>query len=173
MPKCRRAKKTSDLSPPKSVTNIRSILPPRDSNKQLNQMNHSDAQNRSSQRNGSIESSPLAKRSKACVSCRARKVKCDADVVGLPCSSCTSRQCPETCVLSLRKPRRRYIKSRPTVSIARSHTYMRCRKLDLATAKEKSGRSSVSLTVGKAASLLVGRGFDPSSRDVLSVILVV
>uniref|UniRef100_A0A0B7JRU2 Zn(2)-C6 fungal-type domain-containing protein n=1 Tax=Bionectria ochroleuca TaxID=29856 RepID=A0A0B7JRU2_BIOOC len=89
-------------------------------------MDHSDPQTRSSQRNGSIESSPLAKRSKACVSCRARKVKCDADVVGLPCSSCTSRQCPETCVLSLRKPRRR--------------------KLDLAAAKEKSRRSSVSLT---------------------------
>ncbi|CAH0023964.1 unnamed protein product [Clonostachys rhizophaga] len=109
-------------------------------------MDHSDPQARPSQRNGSIKSSPLAKRSKACVSCRARKVKCDADVVGLPCSSCTSRQCPETCVLSLRKPRRRYLKSRPTVSIARSRTYMRCRKLDLATAKEKSGRSSVSLT---------------------------
>ncbi|CAH0053554.1 unnamed protein product [Clonostachys solani] len=89
-------------------------------------MNLSDPQTRASQRNGPIESGPLAKRSKACVSCRARKVKCDADAVGLPCSSCTSRQCPETCVLSLRKPRRR--------------------KLDLTTAREKSGRSSVSLT---------------------------
>jgi hypothetical protein len=34
--------------------------------------------------------------------------------------------------------------------IACSPTYMRCRKLDLAAAKEKSRRSSVSLTVSKA-----------------------
>ncbi|KAF2171706.1 hypothetical protein M409DRAFT_63319 [Zasmidium cellare ATCC 36951] len=32
---------------------------------------------------------------KSCLPCRARKVKCDANVIGLPCSSCTSRQCTE------------------------------------------------------------------------------
>ncbi|RMJ17995.1 hypothetical protein CDV36_002310 [Fusarium kuroshium] len=50
------------------------------------------------------------KPSKACVPCRARKVKCDAAVTGLPCSSCVSRLCVPTCVLSARKPRRRTIR---------------------------------------------------------------
>ncbi|RSL54089.1 hypothetical protein CEP54_010067 [Fusarium duplospermum] len=49
------------------------------------------------------------KPSKACVPCRARKVKCDAAVTGLPCSSCVSRECAPNCVLSARKPRRRTI----------------------------------------------------------------
>ncbi|CAH0000107.1 unnamed protein product [Clonostachys byssicola] len=91
-------------------------------------MDRSDAQNRSSQRNGSVESSPLAKRSKACVSCRARKVKCDADVVGLPCSSCTSRQCPESCVLSLRKPRRSVVSSYQSLNDSRDSRPRRTRR---------------------------------------------
>ncbi|KAE9369874.1 hypothetical protein N431DRAFT_345215 [Stipitochalara longipes BDJ] len=45
------------------------------------------------------------KANKACVPCRARKVKCDAAGIGLPCSSCTSRQCAEDCVLPVRKVR--------------------------------------------------------------------
>ncbi|KAI8712833.1 Zn(2)-C6 fungal-type domain-containing protein [Fusarium sp. LHS14.1] len=51
------------------------------------------------------------KPSKACVPCRARKIKCDAAVTGLPCSSCVSRQCVPNCVLSARKPRRRTIRA--------------------------------------------------------------
>ncbi|EEU36362.1 uncharacterized protein NECHADRAFT_52568 [Fusarium vanettenii 77-13-4] len=51
------------------------------------------------------------KPSKACVPCRARKIKCDAAVTGLPCSSCVSRQCVPNCVLSARKPRRRTIRT--------------------------------------------------------------
>ncbi|KAF5672303.1 cutinase transcription factor 1 beta [Fusarium heterosporum] len=43
--------------------------------------------------------------SKACAPCRARKIKCNAAVVGLPCGSCVSRECPHECVLSARKPR--------------------------------------------------------------------
>ncbi|KAH7142085.1 fungal-specific transcription factor domain-containing protein [Dactylonectria macrodidyma] len=48
-----------------------------------------------------------AKPSKACVPCRARKVKCDAARIGRPCSSCIGRQCTESCVLSTRKRRSR------------------------------------------------------------------
>ncbi|KAJ3542440.1 hypothetical protein NM208_g4098 [Fusarium decemcellulare] len=55
-----------------------------------------------------------AKPSKACVPCRERKVKCDAPVIGLPCSSCVSRQCSEKCVLSTRKRRRRTVRALPT-----------------------------------------------------------
>ncbi|KAJ4171932.1 hypothetical protein NW754_007528 [Fusarium falciforme] len=51
------------------------------------------------------------KPSKACVPCRARKIKCDAAVTGLPCSSCVSRQCAPNCVLSARKPRRRIVRT--------------------------------------------------------------
>ncbi|KAL6232810.1 hypothetical protein BDW75DRAFT_216838 [Aspergillus navahoensis] len=47
----------------------------------------------------------LPKVSKACVPCRARKVKCNATVIGLPCGSCVSRECPEECILSVRKRR--------------------------------------------------------------------
>jgi len=47
------------------------------------------------------------KANKACVLCRVRKVKCDAAVIGLPCSSCTSRQCAKDCVLPVRKDRTR------------------------------------------------------------------
>ncbi|KAF2491345.1 hypothetical protein BU16DRAFT_594212 [Lophium mytilinum] len=42
---------------------------------------------------------------KACVPCRTHKVKCDAAVIGLPCSSCASRQRAEDCVLPVRKGR--------------------------------------------------------------------
>ncbi|AEO63932.1 uncharacterized protein THITE_2141915 [Thermothielavioides terrestris NRRL 8126] len=42
---------------------------------------------------------------KACVPCRLRKVKCDAAAVGLPCSSCTSRERVKDCVLPARKRR--------------------------------------------------------------------
>lgn len=51
----------------------------------------------------------VPKPSKACVPCRARKVKCDAAVAGLPCSSCTSRHCAEACVLSARKRRTKLV----------------------------------------------------------------
>ncbi|KIX03057.1 uncharacterized protein Z518_06607 [Rhinocladiella mackenziei CBS 650.93] len=47
------------------------------------------------------------KANKACVLCRVRKVKCDAAVIGLPCSSCTSRKCAKDCVLPVRKGRTR------------------------------------------------------------------
>ncbi|GFP51862.1 fusaric acid cluster transcription factor FUB12 [Trichoderma asperellum] len=43
------------------------------------------------------------KANKSCLPCRVRKVKCDATVIGLPCSSCTSRQCAKDCVLHVRK----------------------------------------------------------------------
>ncbi|KAF2228834.1 hypothetical protein EV356DRAFT_537744 [Viridothelium virens] len=49
------------------------------------------------------------KANKACVPCRVRKVKCDAAVSGLPCSSCTSRQCTKDCVLPVRKRRTRKV----------------------------------------------------------------
>ncbi|KAF4992927.1 hypothetical protein FGRMN_6871 [Fusarium graminum] len=42
---------------------------------------------------------------KACAPCRARKIKCNAAAVGLPCGSCVSRECPHECVLSARKSR--------------------------------------------------------------------
>ncbi|KAI2733482.1 transcriptional regulator family: Fungal Specific TF [Penicillium roqueforti] len=47
------------------------------------------------------------KANKACVPCRARKTKCDAAEIGLPCSCCTSRQCVKDCVLPVRKGRAR------------------------------------------------------------------
>ncbi|KAL7769964.1 hypothetical protein ACKLNR_001348 [Fusarium oxysporum f. sp. zingiberi] len=49
--------------------------------------------------------SSTPKISKACVPCRTRKIKCNAAVVGLPCGSCVSRECPDECVLSARKRR--------------------------------------------------------------------
>lgn len=49
--------------------------------------------------------SSTPKISKACVPCRTRKIKCNAAVVGLPCGSCVSRECPDDCVLSARKRR--------------------------------------------------------------------
>ncbi|KAG5753533.1 hypothetical protein H9Q72_009960 [Fusarium xylarioides] len=54
--------------------------------------------------------SSTPKISKACVPCRTRKIKCNAAVVGLPCGSCVSRECPDECVLSARK--RRAVKGR-------------------------------------------------------------
>ncbi|KAI9927579.1 hypothetical protein MW887_003198 [Aspergillus wentii] len=50
------------------------------------------------------------KANKACVPCRVRKIKCDATVTGLPCSSCTSRECAKDCVLPVRKGRTRKVK---------------------------------------------------------------
>ncbi|EHK50763.1 hypothetical protein TRIATDRAFT_211358 [Trichoderma atroviride IMI 206040] len=41
------------------------------------------------------------KANKSCLPCRVRKVKCDATVIGLPCSSCTSRQCAKDLCLDL------------------------------------------------------------------------
>ncbi|KAL7974302.1 fungal-specific transcription factor domain-containing protein [Trichoderma sp. SZMC 28014] len=58
------------------------------------------------QRAGEIGKRAL-KANKACVPCRVRKAKCDAAVVGLPCGSCTSRQCAKECVLPVRKARTR------------------------------------------------------------------
>lgn len=49
------------------------------------------------------------KPTKACVPCRNRKTKCDAATTGLPCSGCVSRQCPDRCVVSARKPRKRLV----------------------------------------------------------------
>lgn len=42
---------------------------------------------------------------KACVPCRTRKAKCDASVVGYPCSNCAIRQCPTDCITVTRKIR--------------------------------------------------------------------
>ncbi|CEJ91840.1 hypothetical protein VHEMI07528 [[Torrubiella] hemipterigena] len=56
------------------------------------------------------------KTTKSCIPCRARKVKCDAAVVGLPCSSCTSRQIVHECLLPVRKDRARKSPSNPTPS---------------------------------------------------------
>ncbi|KAL2432854.1 Fusaric acid cluster transcription factor FUB12 [Exophiala dermatitidis] len=61
----------------------------------------------------------ILKANKACAPCRARKVKCDAAVVGLPCSSCISRQCANDCVLHVRKARTR---KRIHVSPTSNHT---------------------------------------------------
>ncbi|KAI1325756.1 hypothetical protein F5Y16DRAFT_377058 [Xylariaceae sp. FL0255] len=44
---------------------------------------------------------------KACLYCRSRKIKCDASVIGIPCSSCTSRQRAERCTLPNRQSRTR------------------------------------------------------------------
>jgi hypothetical protein len=46
---------------------------------------------------------------KACLPCRARKVKCDAAMTGVPCRNCVSRQCAEDCVLPVRKSRTRLV----------------------------------------------------------------
>ncbi|OBS24503.1 hypothetical protein FPOA_05044 [Fusarium poae] len=46
--------------------------------------------------------------------CRARKIKCDAPSIGLPCSSCVSRETTSDCVLSIRK--RRTLRGRNTGS---------------------------------------------------------
>ena len=53
------------------------------------------------------QAGPPGKPSKACIPCRARKVKCDAALKGLPCTGCVNRQCPESCILSARKRRKR------------------------------------------------------------------
>ena len=50
---------------------------------------------------------------KACEPCRARKVQCDAAAIGLPCSSCRSRQCADDCVLPVRKSRTRFVVDQP------------------------------------------------------------
>lgn len=47
---------------------------------------------------------------KSCISCRARKVKCDATVVGIPCSVCIGREIAETCRLPTRKDRTRSVR---------------------------------------------------------------
>ncbi|KAH8907820.1 hypothetical protein BR93DRAFT_911878 [Coniochaeta sp. PMI_546] len=70
------------------------------------------------QRAGEVGKRAL-KVNKACVPCRARKVKCDAAVIGLPCSNCTGRQCAEDCVLPVRKGRARKLAH---VSPTPSHT---------------------------------------------------
>ncbi|KAI9713834.1 MAG: hypothetical protein M1820_000564 [Bogoriella megaspora] len=53
----------------------------------------------------------VLKANKACVPCRVRKVKCNAAVVGLPCSSCTGRQCAKDCALPVRKGRTRHVRT--------------------------------------------------------------
>ncbi|KAI0854743.1 fungal-specific transcription factor domain-containing protein [Xylaria cubensis] len=45
------------------------------------------------------------KANKACMPCRAQKLKCDAALTGLPCSRCTSKQCVVDCILPVRKRR--------------------------------------------------------------------
>ncbi|UPL02224.1 hypothetical protein LCI18_013158 [Fusarium solani-melongenae] len=54
-----------------------------------------------------------AKLSKSCIPCRNRKTKCDAPVRGLPCSSCTRKECPDRCVLPIRKRRETNPTSKP------------------------------------------------------------
>lgn len=61
-------------------------------------------------RHASPAATPMST-TKACVPCRARKTKCDAASVGLPCSGCVSRNCTEQCVISARKRRRRLVHS--------------------------------------------------------------
>ncbi|VUC35401.1 unnamed protein product [Clonostachys rosea] len=46
---------------------------------------------------------------RTCVPCRARKIKCDAPMIGLPCSSCSARQCFNDCVLPTRKTRTKLV----------------------------------------------------------------
>ncbi|KAK4234847.1 cutinase transcription factor 1 beta [Achaetomium macrosporum] len=57
---------------------------------------------------------------KACVPCRLRKVKCDAAMIGLPCSSCTSRECAKDCVVPVRKGRASLDQSRRSNQSKRS-----------------------------------------------------
>ncbi|KAH0494634.1 hypothetical protein TgHK011_001250 [Trichoderma gracile] len=51
-------------------------------------------------------SSAYGKPTKACTTCNHRKLKCDAAVVGLPCSRCVTKGYPETCALANRRRRR-------------------------------------------------------------------
>ncbi|KAL6810306.1 hypothetical protein J3E69DRAFT_350156 [Trichoderma sp. SZMC 28015] len=46
------------------------------------------------------------KPTKACMTCNHRKLKCDAAVVGLPCSRCIAKGYPETCALAYRRRRK-------------------------------------------------------------------
>ncbi|KAL7912463.1 hypothetical protein GGI35DRAFT_467600 [Trichoderma velutinum] len=53
-------------------------------------------------------SSPSAsgKPTKACLTCNHRKLKCDAAIVGLPCSRCIAKGYPDTCALAYRRRRK-------------------------------------------------------------------
>jgi len=69
---------------------------------------NTSASNSESQKSGQTGKRYL-KVNKACTPCRTRKVKCDGAVTGFPCSSCTSRQCAEDCLLPARKNRTRLV----------------------------------------------------------------
>jgi hypothetical protein len=66
---------------------------------------------------------------KACLPCRARKVKCDAAVTGVPCRNCTGRQSAEDCVLLVRKPRKRSVDIDMTVNDLSANIYGLRRKV--------------------------------------------
>ncbi|KAL6880732.1 hypothetical protein J3F83DRAFT_757875 [Trichoderma novae-zelandiae] len=51
-------------------------------------------------------SSAFGKATKACTTCNHRKLKCDAAIVGLPCSRCATKGYPETCALAHRRRRK-------------------------------------------------------------------
>ncbi|CAI6337668.1 unnamed protein product [Periconia digitata] len=48
----------------------------------------------------------VPKKTRACVPCHTRKVRCDASQVGTPCSRCVDRACVEACVPSPRPQKR-------------------------------------------------------------------
>ncbi|UKZ54440.1 hypothetical protein TrVGV298_008248 [Trichoderma virens] len=54
-------------------------------------------------------SSASGKPTKACITCNHRKLKCDAAIVGLPCSRCVTKGYPETCALANRRRRKTVI----------------------------------------------------------------
>ncbi|PKK47096.1 hypothetical protein CI102_9625 [Trichoderma harzianum] len=58
------------------------------------------------------------KPTKACMTCNHRKLKCDAAIVGLPCSRCIDKGYPETCALAYRRRRKPAIiaKDKPQAS---------------------------------------------------------
>ncbi|KAK7216836.1 hypothetical protein V2G26_004839 [Clonostachys chloroleuca] len=70
------------------------------------------AANSEPQRTGKLRKRAL-KVNKTCVPCRSRKIKCDAAVIGLPCGSCSARQCIDDCVLPTRKTRTKLTISNP------------------------------------------------------------
>ncbi|CAH0057678.1 unnamed protein product [Clonostachys solani] len=66
------------------------------------------AANSEPQRTGKLRKRAL-KINRTCAPCRARKIKCDAAMVGLPCGSCSARQCIDDCVLPTRKTRTKLV----------------------------------------------------------------
>lgn len=61
----------------------------------------------------SIEAAPIKRATRACLSCRAKKIRCDVEEQGQPCSNCLfdEDQCQVTSSKRGRKPGRRLKKS--------------------------------------------------------------